>query len=66
MTRLQDRNLTPSAPVTRDNQHSDVQRILVWPDALLVPETDFEQLARELNRTHYDVRRRPGSISDPR
>ena len=61
MSRLQDRNLTPSAPVTRDYQRSDVQRILVWPDALLVPETDFEQLARELNPQlyHYDIRKRP-------
>ena len=65
MTRLQDQKLTPGAPVALGHRRNTDQ-VNVIPPELMVPETDWEQLANELNPQHHDIRRRPGSISDPR
>jgi hypothetical protein len=67
MTRLTNGQTTPSLPpaAITPTQRRNFDHIVLIPDALLVPETDFEQLANELNPTYHDVRKRPGSVTNP-
>ena len=68
MTRLQEKLTADQQRQLRSitSQRRNADHIVVIPPDLMVPETDFEQLANELNPQHHDVRRRPGSISNPR
>jgi hypothetical protein len=54
MTRLHDEKLTPVSSGLQRGSNTDQATVIP-----MVQETDFEQLARELNPQYYDIRRRP-------
>ena len=59
MRRLEDGRMTPSLPLRSITSQRNGSTVIFWPAELMVPETDFEQLARELNPQHFDIRKRP-------
>jgi len=63
MTRLHDQRTTPVIPIAKLNYNRETNQVTFVP---ATDETDFEALAQKLNPVYHDVRRRPGSISDPR